>query len=158
MDQKDIQNEKIGVDMFVAAKLHTIGFSGDLFLQSIETVENPELKTSLKNLSLLFLGNQLIENAAHFLEFNLIESKTVTLVKEMIADKLDTLHYESLVLAEVFIYSEKTFYSALANENEKPYENLYNLAKTYGALNQVDLSRYYADTITKTSLEVFPKL
>lgn len=35
----------------------------------------------------------------------------------------------------MFIYDEKTFNSAIANANEKPYENLYNIAKNFGMIN-----------------------
>ena len=48
--------------------------------------------------------------------------------------------------------------SALANINEKPYENLFNLANTIGTLNKYDFTNEYINTILKSSKKMYPKL
>lgn len=65
---------------------------------------------------------------------------------------------DSLVISEAFIFDENTLHSALAHENEKPYENLYNLATTYGSLNRTSLNDFYINTVKKASLETYPRL
>lgn len=65
---------------------------------------------------------------------------------------------DSLVLAEAFIFNEKTFRSAIADNNEKPYDNLYNIARTYGALNKVSLADHFVNTVKRASHETYPKL
>lgn len=52
-------------------------------------------------------------------------------------------------MSEAFLLNEEYLKSALGDLNEKPYENLYNMAKTYGSLNHYDLSEYYLQTIKK---------
>ena len=37
--------------------------------------------------------------------------------------------------------------SAIAHENEKPYQNLYNMATTLGSLNKYDFTNDYINTI-----------
>ena len=68
----------------------------------------------------------------------------------------ESLKYDSLVLAEIFAPDDYMLFSAIADQNETPYNNLYTLAKTTGMSNQVDLTDYYLKTIRQAALQSFP--
>lgn len=77
-------------------------------------------------------------------------------MKNYFEELLEKLMVDALVLAETFIVTEYTLHSAIADSNEKPYDNLYNMAKSVGALNKINLSAYYLDTIRKASFTSHP--
>ncbi len=72
---------------------------------------------------------------------------------------LKEIKTDSLALCEPFVIDENMcLKSAIANSNEKPYENLLRMAKKYGALNHYDFKRDYLNTIRKSALSMIPKL
>lgn len=71
---------------------------------------------------------------------------------------LKEIKNDALVLGEAFIFDEKSLRSAIADINEQPYENLFRLAKNYGAINKVSFTNHYLNTIKRASVEAFPKL
>lgn len=95
----------------------------------------------------LFLINRIKENTSTLLEFNLVCPKLIKNLDNHHRVLLEKIKPNCLVLSEAFVFNEKLLHSAIADENEKPYDNLYSLAKTYGALNKVNLAPYYLKTI-----------
>lgn len=151
-------NKKVAIEMFDASRLHTIALSGELFLQSLQLVKCEELRKSLENLGLLFLVTQIRENSSALLEFGLVNQKFMQNSSAFLLELLDRIKKDSLVLAEGFISSEASLRSALADPNEKPYENLFSMAKTFGALNKESFASHYVNTIGRSSLETYPKV
>ena len=93
-----------------------------------------------------------------FSSLDIISNKFLKMVKDFYEELMVLIKPESLVLTEGFLYDEDILKSAIAHFNEKPYENLYNMAKNFGTINQVDLKPFYLENIRKTSLELYPKL
>lgn len=62
----------------------------------------------------------------------MIDKKCIRIVEQLYVKKLKEIKPEALVLCESFIFDEDIVQSAIGNVNEKPYENLYKMAKTYG--------------------------
>lgn len=151
-------NKKVGVEMFEASKLHTIALSAELFRQSFKFVQCEEMKKSLENLGFLFLMTQIRENSSNLLEMGLIDQKFISNSDTFLRELLGRIRGDCLVLAEGFIISESVLRSALADQNEKPYENLFHMAKTFGALNKESFASHYVNTIKRSSLETYPKL
>ena len=60
---------------------------------------------------------------------------------------LEKIKNNCLVLSEAFLISDDGMRSTLGDCNEKPYENLYNVAKNFGSLNKVSLADYYVKTV-----------
>ncbi len=100
----------------------------------------------------------ILKNCDLFLAHKIITGVHVNLIKELYEELLDEIAPNALVLSEGFIYDEQILLSAIAKPNEKPYENLYNMAKRLGTLNHYNFNPHYLNTIRKASLNTYPKL
>lgn len=157
---KALVNSKIGVSLFEVSKMHTVLFTFDFFLQYIESVKHKETREALERLALLFIAEQTIENAHLLLGFGVLSQGQLNEVHKSIPKCVELLYPDCLALAEVFVLNEGQLFSAIANRNEKPYDNLYKTAKQFALLNSTDLTSFYLKTIRKSSIETFgrPKL
>ncbi len=160
MDMTEIVNKKMGIQLFELSKIHTVMFTAQFFFRLIETKATKGNRQVFDDLFWVFVIDQILENAQIFTSFGIICGKFVSFIREKFEALMDSLHYDSLVLSEGYVHSDFTLFSAIANLNEKPYENLFSWAKKFGALNQVDLRPYYLNTIRKASIETYgrPKL
>ena len=150
-------NRVFAVDLFNVAKLHTILFTYDFFIQYIESISDPQTKHIFLNLASMFIAEQTIENSHILCSVNAISKKQLKEVEKSIISNVAMLYNECLVLADICYFDDATSFSLISHSNEKPYENLYNAAKNFGIMNSIDLSQYYLDTIRRSSLETFGK-
>ena len=153
----EIFNKKIGIHMFEIAKLHTILFTIDYFMQYIADVQCNETKAAMLKLAHLFIVDQTLETTSLHVSGGSINSAQIRTLQAQLEKLLEELFKDALMLSEAFVVSDYTLFSALADSNEKPYENLYNLAKNAGIVNRTDLTGAYLETIRKASLETFGK-
>ena len=153
-----MMNKKEAVRLYEASKLHIVLFMFDFFIQTIQATEHAGTKTALTNLALLFINDALLENVQLLFSVGVMKPEVVKRAEEQREALLEALRPEALVLAESYLAGEAYTMSAIADVNEKPYENLYNIAKKFGALNNVDLSGHYLQTIRKASLETYPEV
>lgn len=151
-------NKKSGVRVFECAKLHTVMFTLETFINSQNDLNKKNVKDVYTDLSLLFAIDQILEFCHLFIAFDVFDGEFIELLKTTYESVLERLKNDALVLSEIFVPDDYILFSAIANSNEKPYENLYKLAKETGMSNQVDLSGFYLNTIRKASLKAFPKL
>ena len=149
-------NKKSGIRIFECAKLHTIMFTLEFFIKKINSLPKTKSTEAFTNLSLLFAIEQVLENCNLFTAFDMFNGEFVSLMKEVNSSLLESLKYDSLVLAEIFAPDDYMLFSAIVDQNETPYNNLYTLAKTTGMSNQVDLTDYYLKTIRQAALQSFP--
>ena len=149
----NIVNTKIGVKLFELSKIYTIMFTSLFFIEKINhSITKSNDKKVFSNLYNLFVIDSILENTSILLAFDIVDSSFISLAKKKFEILIDSLYYDSLVLSEGFVLNDFTLYSAIADSNEKPYENLYRWAKDFGALNKVDLSSHYLNTIRKASI------
>ena len=151
-------NKKLAIGVFESAKIHSISFLLDNFLQNIREQTSSTLKSVLTDLNLLLAVNLILEHANLFNMFDLLSGSFVLLLKEVHEDLLVRLKDDALPLAEAFVVDDYNLFSALGDSNEKPYENMYKWATELGVMNKVDLSDYYLKTIRKASMKAYPKL
>jgi acyl-CoA oxidase len=156
MSFTNVFNKKIGIKLLEVSRIHTILFTFEFFLDHVNTIKHEATHKSLMNLALLFAIDALIENTHIFAALNVVSSDQIGNAKFFLEELLDNIFNDSLVLAEAFVPDDYILFSAIADSNEKPYENLYNLAKKVGSMNQVDLSGFYLETIRKSSLASYP--
>lgn len=153
----NVFNKKIGIKLLEVSRIHTILFTFDIFLEHISKIKHADTQAALMNLAMLFAIDAFIENANVFASLNVASALQISNAKTYLEELLEVILKDSLVLAEAFIPDDYILFSAIADSNEKPYENLYSLAKQVGSLNQVDLSGYYLETIRKASLTAYPE-
>lgn len=150
-------NQKQSIRLFELAKLHITAFSLQFFIDRLKLSQHLETKTVLENLSCLFAIESLLEHSSALLSVDVLSSELIATCKAHFEALLERIHPEALSLAEANIPSDLMLFSALADRNEQPYHNLYNLAKEYSMMNKVDLSGFYLETIRKASLEAYPQ-
>jgi acyl-CoA oxidase len=149
-------NRKKAVRLFDVAKLHIMVFSLQFFVDRINESTHAPTKAALSNLANLFAIDSILEYASVLLDANVLGSEFLAQCKSAFEELLEKIHPDALFLAEHNIPDDFMLYSAIADTNEKPYENLYNLAKAHSIMNKVDLSGFYLETIRKASLEAYP--
>lgn len=158
LDRLTIQNKVLGIKLFELGKIHTIGFSIENAFNYADKVEHRGTKQAIESLIFFFIYDMLIENANIFVSQGCITPEVLCWVRELYEEGLEDIKPDCLSLIDAFIPDSYTLVSAIAHDNEKPYENLYRWAKGSGALNQVDLITPYLDIVRKASLEAYPKL
>lgn len=158
MDRLTIQNKVVGIKLFEMSKIYTIAFSLLNAFQYSENVTDSATRDALENLFFLFAFEMIIENASLLVTHDCITPDILSWARELYEEGLVRAKPDALVLADAFVPDSFGLYSALASDNERPYENLYRWAKKSAALNHVDLITPYLETIRKASLEVYPKL
>lgn len=153
----DTFNKKIGIHVFECAKLFSILFTFDFFNRFVTELKHAETKRVFQDLGRLFIIELTLECAGILLPMKILSAEQLRVLQKEFERLLDSLFPDALVLAEGWILDDYTLHSAIANSNEKPYENLYNLAKTSGILNKTDLTGVYLDTVRRASLEAYPE-
>lgn len=153
-----IWNTQIGVKLKELADIHTITFTIDLYFNQISQIKDKNTKKSLTNLGLLYIMDNLIKYSHLFSSLDCITNNFLRMSKDFFEDLLRIIKDDCLSLVEVFVYDEGILKSAIGDVNEKPYENLYRMARMYGSVNSVDFKPFYLEHIRKTSLELYPKL
>lgn len=154
----EVFNKKSAIRVIEAAKLHTLLFTFEYFLKSIEDLESENSKLALTNLAVFFAIDQLIENAQLYSALDVLNSEVLITIKSLYEKLLTKIKPDILTLSEIYALDDNMLYSALGHQNEKPYENLFRMAKEVGTMNKVDLTDYYLNTIRKASLYAYPKL
>lgn len=157
LSMTDIFNKKIGIHVFEMAKLHSILFSFDFFLSYVNGIEHLESKKGLLNLVHLFIIDLTLECTGILLSVKVINNAQVKSLQQEFERLLEEILKDCLKLSDGFVVDDYVLHSALADSNEKPYENLYNLAKSTGIVNQTDLTGVYLETIRRASIETFGK-
>ena len=152
----DIFNKKVGIRSFEAAKIHTVAFTYNFFLENASNISHEGSKAAFMSMAKLFATEAIIENSQLFVSSGLISPNQLSELKKNFEDLLEELFKDCLVLSEAFVPDDYMLFSAIANSNETPYDNLYNLANRVGVMNSVDLSSHYLATIRKASVETFP--
>lgn len=158
MDMMEAFNKKSAIIISDAAKIHIISFTLEYFINQVNAAKNDKVKATLTNLALIFAIDQIFEHASLFIYSKTLNGEVLRTLKDLYESLLSKLLPEVLVLAEAFIPDDFVLFSAIADNNEKPYENLYNLTKKVTMTNQVDLSDFYLKTIRQASLKTYPKL
>lgn len=153
----DTWNKKIGIQVFESAKLYSILFTYDFFVQYVATIAHGPTKEAMLKLARLFIIDQTLECAGMLVAMKVIGAQQIKALQKEFEELLDALFDDALVLAEGWVIDDFSLHSAIAHSNEKPYDNLYQLAKTAGVLNRTDLTGAYLDTVRKASLEAFPQ-
>lgn len=148
---------KLGISVFEVAKLHTILFTFDFFIQYIETIEHAETKEAYLVLASLFIAEQTIENSQILVGLDVLSREQLKAVQASVSVSLDKLYKDSLKLSDVLYLDDKANFSLISMSNEKPYDNLYSVAKNFGMVNSTDLTGYYLSTIRKSSIEKYGK-
>ena len=154
----DAFNKSSAIRVCDAAKIHVVTFTLDYFVSLVDSSKTDALKASFGNLAMLFALDQIFENASLFSITKTVNGSTLKILKELYEEVLAKLLPDALVLVEGFVPDDFVLHSAIADSNEKPYENLYSLAKKVTMTNQVDLSSFYLRTIREASIKAYPRL
>ena len=149
-------NKKKSVRLFEIAKLHIMVFSLQFFVDRLTVSTHVPTKTALCNLANLFAIESILECSSILLDAEVVTSTFLSQCKSAFEDLLEKIHPDALFLAEHNIPDDFILYSAIADTNEEPYENLFKLAKAHSVMNKVDLSGFYLETFHKASLEAYP--
>ena len=144
-----------GANLILAGKLHTLVFTLHIFNDKVENTQDPSLKQALYNLCQLISLQQLLKFSNIFVMLEIINGKFIRIARERCQRLFDLLAKDLLVLAELFVPHEHVLYSLIADTNEKPYENMYRMARDHGLMNQVDLRQEYLGIIRRTADEVW---
>lgn len=153
----DVFNKKAGIHVFELAKLHTILLTYDYFVEYATEIKDAPTKTAFLNLAQLFVIDLTLESAGILLPMGILDSVQVKGLQKEFERLLEELFKDSLKLAEAWVLDDYMLHSSISEVNEKPYENLYNMAKAAGVLNKTDLTGAYLETIRKASIETFGK-
>lgn len=154
----EVFSKKSAIRVVEAAKLHTIMFTFDYFLKSIEILKDSGSKAALTDLALCFAVDQILENASLYVALDVASPELLTVAKSFYEKLLTQIKPDIIVLTDIFAPDDYGLYSALADQNEKPYDNLFKMATELAMTNQSDLTDYYLSTIRKASLRTYPKL
>jgi acyl-CoA oxidase len=150
-------NRKLSIRLFEVAKLHIIVFSLQFFIDILAKSTHLPTKSALINMANLFAIDSILEFSSILLQCNVINNNFVSQCKIAFEDILEKLHPDALLLAEHNIPDDFSLFSAIADVNEQPYENLLKLARAHGMMNKVDLSGFYLETIRKASVQAYPE-
>ena len=151
-------NKKSAITIIEAAKMHTLVFTFDHFIKNIREVNDNESYRALLDLAILFALEQIIENSYILITFDVVDSQVLLEAKNLYEKLLVSIKPNIVVFTDVFAPDDYILYSALGDQNEKPYENLYRMARDLSAINKVDLTKHYLETIRRASLRMYPKL
>ena len=135
-DPKKIWDEKIGSRLLEMGRFQAL-YSMLLYTQErIEDIEDSEVKQSYTDLALLFGVHFMQQMSRVFFGAGCFTSEHVLAIQVAKETLMERIHPNALVLSEGINFPEFVYGSAIADSNEKPYENLFNWAKEFGQLNQ----------------------
>lgn len=154
----DTFNKKAGIHVFESAKLFSVLFSYDYFLQYAQTIKHQETQKAMFKLARLFIIDLTFECAGILVPLKVINAEQIKALQKEFDALLDELFNDALVLAEGWVLDNYSLHSAIAHSNEKPYDNLYNLAVNAGVINKTDLTGYYLSTVRKASKDAYPQV
>lgn len=141
LDPKAVWDKKMGSRLTLLGllhTLHTVGFEAYTRARSIpETTEDSKLLKSLCfDLLLYYLIEVIEEQGICFVRSGGITPAQIALLREKREHLIEKLSPHLLKLSEGFQIPEIGLWSAIADNNGKPYENLLAWAKQYGSLNK----------------------
>lgn len=158
----DAFNYKLGLRVSELGKLHSLYMVCKNFQTGLNSqVENKELRQFLEKVLVLFIIDSIECEMLKILEadaMSQLHMSSLLKVKEQLTQDL-TPHL--LVLVEAMKLEDWNTQSCIGHENGKPYDNLYEAARTMGALNQYKdsihpaISEYYLPWRKSVSLGKF---
>ena len=107
-----------------------------LFRRRIKEIEDKVIQEAYTHLYRLFCLQRFEEYSTYVVSSRALSGEHFELFQNQKVQIYESLTPHGLKLAEGFPFTEKLLFSAIALENESPYENLYNWAKQYGRINQ----------------------
>lgn len=121
---EDIFNLHAGILINDAAVAHCYVVAYSYFLKEFQAATDAKLKTVLRKLLILYGIEKITERAGKFYETSTITSEGLALLYRKRESLLTELRPECLALVQAFGYNDVILMSAIAADNQKPYENL----------------------------------
>lgn len=106
------------------------------YSRTLSEINSPVIKSTMEDLFKLFVYERLEELAAPALAADAVTGAHFIFIQNLKEQIMERLAPHGLVLAEGMQWPNESLGSAIADENEKPYDNLYNWANKFGRLNR----------------------
>jgi hypothetical protein len=136
---RDAFDQKIGITIVDAAKVHTVLFTLRFFDKKVRSIGEGPVKLALSRLALLYAIDQLFVYCKQGLETDTLNNTIVSICGEVYEELLEQIHPDALNLIEGYGFPDDMIRSSIGHSNGKPYENLYTVAKNNGLLNTFDV-------------------
>jgi acyl-CoA oxidase len=136
---RDAFDQKIGITIVDAAKVHTVLFTLRFFDKKVRSIGEGPVKLALSRLALLYAIDQLFVYCKQGLETDTLNNTIVSICGEVYEELLEQIHPDALNLIEGYGFPDDMIRSSIGHSNGKPYENLYMVAKNNGLLNTFDV-------------------
>ncbi len=137
VDLKDAWNKHMGLQLLNMARCHSIVTLTDNFYSKLLTLEEGPIKSAILSLGVIYTHEIFKEFSSSLFESGSLKGEHMELIIELLEEHIEKLTPDLLVLAEGIPIADEVLMSAIAHNNCKPYENLYDWAKKYGSLNHL---------------------
>jgi acyl-CoA oxidase len=158
MTEKQAWDTFAGISLCEAGIAHSIFTVHTFYINFVQTIQEPNLKTVMTKLCVLYGLEKIIERASRVYESGILAPEAFQLINEKREALLAEIRPEALTLVEAFEYSDNTLQSAIAHSNERPYENLIHWARNYNTVNRPEERKQVIEALNKAKAQLRPKL
>ena len=117
LSQKQVWDTYAGLSLVRAGIIHAIFTMHSFFIQDVMKIQQNDLKTVMKKLSILWGIEKLIERSSDVYVTGVLTPEAFQLLNKKREALLKELRPEALALVEAFEYSDNMLESAIAHSN-----------------------------------------
>lgn len=117
LSQKQVWDTYAGLSLVRAGIIHAIFTMHSFFIQDVIKIQQNDLKTVMKKLSILWGIEKLIERSSDVYVTGVLTPEAFQLLNKKREALLKELRPEALALVEAFEYSDNMLESAIAHSN-----------------------------------------
>ncbi|KAJ3379045.1 fatty-acyl coenzyme A oxidase [Lobulomyces angularis] len=123
--------EECSSSRLLAAKLHSYGYLFHRFKDAVKKTIQPDLKSILEKLCLLYGLHTIQENSGSFLEYKYFNSTQIDWVRERVTFYCKLLRKDCIILTDSWNLSDHIINSPLGRFDGNVYEHYFNLVKKH---------------------------
>lgn len=133
---QDVWNYKLGSELLDLGKVQGTYIIIKNIIKNSRELKDPVLKQVFNDLFTYLSLDMIVSNMKVIIQSGALNREHVKLMRELKEELIESIAPHALVLCEGVSVDDKWLMSSIGHSNGQPYENLYNLAKSIGQLNQ----------------------
>lgn len=138
VNPKEAWDYKMGTKLLELGKMHAIYSIFKNLFKRIEIIKDPVLKEVYNHMCVYFTIDMFTLHLKSLLYAGAIQKEHISIMRKLKESLIEKIAPHALKLVEAINYNDKWLMSSIGHSNGKPYENLYNMAKSIGTLNKFD--------------------
>ncbi|CAD8156667.1 unnamed protein product [Paramecium octaurelia] len=144
---KEATDKHLGILLQEIAHTQSNYWTYRTFLEEVNALTDPNIKSALTQLCLLYGLNKILEQQGQLFEYGVLSGPQFVWIRETRDELISNLKDNALGLVEAIAYDDNSVRSAIGDSQGNPYEKLYHWAKDLNPLNEPEFHEQVFKTI-----------